>query len=43
MSRPIMGIEEKNDIRSAREARLWGDDELAPKRSTKRMGRGSVW
>lgn len=44
MSRPIMGIEEKHDIPGlAREAKLWGDDELAPRRQDRRMGRGGVW
>ncbi len=43
MSRPIMGQDEKNDIRSAREAHLWGDDELSPRRTNRRMGRGGVW
>lgn len=40
MSRPIMGIEEKHDIPGlAREAKLWGDDELASRRTKRRM----VW
>ncbi len=39
MSRPIMGENEKTDIRSAREAHLWGDDELSSRRTKRRM----VW
>lgn len=47
MSRPIMGIDEKKDGGNGGptnwEARLWDDDELAPRRGQKRMGRGGVW
>jgi len=41
MSRPIMGQEEKHDIPGlSREAKLWGDDELAPRRARGRLGYG---